>query len=77
MGWATKKNGDLLRLAVGQFDVLLTVDRSLAYQQNITSMPISIISIQSRSNRLIDLSPSMPKVLEVLTTIQPSQIVRI
>jgi hypothetical protein len=77
MGWATKKNGELLKLAVDHFDVLVTVDRSLAYQQNITSMSISIVSIKSRSNRLIDLLPSVPKILEALTKIQPGQIIRI
>jgi hypothetical protein len=34
MGWAGIKNGDLLNVAEGQFDVLLTVDRGIEYQQN-------------------------------------------
>jgi hypothetical protein len=33
-GWAGVKNGELLRLAATAFDVLITVDRSLEYQQS-------------------------------------------
>ena len=36
MGWSAQKNGDLLRCAVGQFDVFLTADQNLQYQQNVS-----------------------------------------
>lgn len=57
MGWASRKNGELLRLAATEFDVLLTVDRSLFYQQNLRDLPIAIISLRAKSNRLVDLQP--------------------
>ena len=62
MGWASKKNGELLRLAAGHFDVFLTVDRSLAYQQNLTGISIAINSLNARSNRMVDLRPLMADV---------------
>jgi hypothetical protein len=43
MGWTTIKNGELLTLAALQFDVFVTVDRNLSFQQNLVSLPIAIV----------------------------------
>jgi len=43
MGWATIKNGELLALASQAFDVFVTVDRNLSFQQNLGGMPIAVI----------------------------------
>jgi hypothetical protein len=40
MGWRSIKNGELLRLASERFDAFVTVDRNLAFQQNLVSFPI-------------------------------------
>ena len=77
MGWASKKNGELLKLAAGQFDVFLTVDRSLAYQQNLTGISIAIISLNARTNRLVDLRPLMADVRALLPKVQPGQVIRV
>jgi hypothetical protein len=77
MGWAGKKNGELLQLASQQFDVFLTIDRSLDYQQNTALVRIAIIALVARSNRLDDLRPLMPKVLAVLPQTRPGQIIRV
>lgn len=77
VGWASKKNGELLRLAEGNFDVLLTVDRGFAQQQSPKGLSISVISLASQSNRLVDLRPLMPQVLSLLGSIQPGQIIRV
>jgi predicted nuclease of predicted toxin-antitoxin system len=77
MGWAGKKNGELLRLAAGRFDVFITVDRSLLYQQNLEGISIAVISLGARSNRLKDLRPLMTKVQVLLPTVRQGQIVRI
>lgn len=77
MGWAGKKNGELLRLAAERFDVLLTVDRSLIYQHGLASIPIAVISLAARSNRLLDLLPLMPQVHSQLPHIQPGQMIRV
>ena len=66
MGWASKRNGDLLRLAVGAFDAFLTVDRKLQHQQNLSAFNIAVVVLIANGNTLADLQPLMPKVLELL-----------
>ena len=57
MGWTTLKNGELLALASAQFDVFVTVDRNLSFQQDIVSFGIALVVLQARTNRLADLKP--------------------
>jgi len=45
MGWAGKKNGELLRLAEPEFDVLITADRSLLHQQNVRGLSLGVITL--------------------------------
>jgi predicted nuclease of predicted toxin-antitoxin system len=66
MGWAGIKNGQLLALAETEFDIFITVDRNLSFQQNLPQFDIAVIVLQSISNRLVDLKPLAPKVLAVL-----------
>ena len=56
MGWASKRNGELLRLAEREFDAFLTVDRKLQHQQNLSTFPIAIIVMLARTNTLLDLT---------------------
>jgi hypothetical protein len=70
MGWAGKRNGELLALAVGQFEVFLTADRNLSYQQDLSSFDIAVVVLVARSNRFEDLRPLAPRVLEVLPIAQ-------
>ena len=70
MGWASKRNGELLALAVGQFEVFLTADRNLSYQQDLSSFDIAIVVLVARSNRFDDLRPLVSRILEVLPTAQ-------
>jgi predicted nuclease of predicted toxin-antitoxin system len=66
-GWAGIENGDLLRLAEKEFDVFLTVDRKLSAQQDVTKFDIAIVLIRARSNRLEDIRPLVPELLETLS----------
>ena len=77
MGWASKKNSALLSLAAEHFDAFLTVDKNIAYQQNLKSFQIAIVALVAKSNRLADLRPLVPKVLGVLKSIRPGEIVRV
>ena len=56
MGWASVKNGDLLRLAEKSFDVFVTLDRHLHEQQNLKSFNLAIVTLAT-SNRVEDLVP--------------------
>ena len=66
MGWTAIKNGELLALASGQFDVFVTVDRNLAFQQNVVALPIAVLVLQSKSNRLADLRPLVRRLLSAI-----------
>lgn len=77
MGWAGTKNGALLQRAASEFDVLLTVDQGIPYQQNLAGLPLALIIVKTPSNDIKDLRPQMPKVLQVLATIQPGQVVQV
>ncbi|KKI99091.1 DUF5615 family PIN-like protein [Prochlorothrix hollandica] len=63
MGWAGIKNGQLLALAAQEFDVFITVDRNLSFEQNLPQFEIAVIVLQAYSNRLADLKPLAPLVM--------------
>jgi PIN like domain len=76
MGWAGKKNGELLNLLVPMgFEVFLTVDQNLRYQQNLQAASIVVIMLVAPTNRLADLKPLVPSVLKALAAVQPGQLV--
>ena len=77
MGWAGTKNGALLRLAVGQFDVLLTVDQGIEYQQNLSGLSICVVVMMASSNDVDDLRPVLPGVEQALASVRPGEIVRV
>ena len=63
MGWLTIENGKLLALAAGAFDVFVTVDRNLSFQQNLPAFAIAVIVLRAPSNRLADLKSLVPELL--------------
>jgi hypothetical protein len=75
MGWASKKNGELLRLMSEQFDVFITVDGNLRYQQDISKDDVACVVLRAYNNRLATLKPLMPKVTEVLKTIKRGDVI--
>lgn len=70
-GWAGIKNGRLLALAAGEFDVLLTADKGMEYQQNLATLPVAIPIVLTRSNRIEDLAPARPAILAALAELPP------
>lgn len=77
MGWASKRNGELLGLAEQQFDVFVTVDRNLAIEQNVGRLKIAVVLLAARGNRHSDLRPLVPDLLASLPTVQPGQIITV
>ncbi len=67
-GWTGVSNGRLLALVAQGFDVFVTVDRNLSYQQNLRSQPFSVIVLNARTNRLADLLPPVPELMTAITT---------
>ncbi len=72
-----RRNGALLRTASQKFQVLLTGDQNLEFQQNPATLPISVIILVAVNNRIETLRPLVPRVLEVLQSIRPGQLVRV
>ena len=67
MGWAGMKNGDLLAIAATEgFTALITADRGIEYQQNFSSLLVSVVIMRSFRTRLEDLIPLVPQVIEIL-----------
>jgi hypothetical protein len=77
MGWTAIKNGELLTLASEDFNVFITVDRNLAFQQNLTDLAIAVIVLEARTNRLADLKALIPKLLLSIQSARPGKIERI
>ena len=76
-GWAGLKNGALLQAAAGRFDVLLTVDRNVEFQQNLRGLSIGVLAMAVPSNRLIDIRPLMAQVRRSLSKVRPGQVLRL
>lgn len=68
MGWSTIKNGELLALAAKEFDVFVTVDRNLSFQQKLPAFDIAVIVLRANSNRLADLIPLVSGLHESILT---------
>jgi hypothetical protein len=77
-GWAGLTNGELLRVAAeAGFAALLTADRNLEYQQNVRAAGLGVVVLRARSNRLPDLLPLVPALLEALLGLRPGQVAHV
>jgi len=75
-GWAGIKNGKLLRLIAEseQFDVFLTMDKSLPHQQQLKRLPFAVVVLRAKSNRFEDTHPLMPETLRRLAEFLPGSV---
>ena len=73
-GFQTYKNGKLLRAAEGDFDVLVTLDKNIEYQNNLRGRQISVLVIRSRSTRLADILPYVSDIVMAIRMIKPGQV---
>ena len=76
-GWSGINNGKLLALAATRFDVFLTMDRNLEFQQNLAALPIAILVIEALSNRIEHLRPLVPEILRALNSVRPKSLRRV
>jgi predicted nuclease of predicted toxin-antitoxin system len=74
-GFSSKENGELIALAEDKFDVILTIDKNIQHQQNISARNIAILIIRAASNDLDDIRPHISSALVALKSIKPGQIV--
>ena|ERR1043165_8808763 len=76
-GWSGKQNGELLRLAEKDFDVLLTNDQNMEHQQHLKQFDLAYVVLVAMTNDIDDLRPLMPAVNIALAAIKPGQVVYI
>jgi hypothetical protein len=76
-GWAGIQNGDLLKRAQAQFDVFVTVDRNLSFQQHLSQFSIAVIVLHAPTNRLIDLRSLIPQLQRMVLSAPKGQLSRL
>ena len=76
-GWAGITNGELLRRMTGYYDVLITMDRGIEFQQQISTFPFGIVIVRARSNRMQHLNPLVPAILAAVAATKPGQVQRV
>ena len=69
------RNGELLEKAQTYFDVFLTGDRNLTFQQQLSEFDIAIVVLQAETIQLQQILRLIPKVLTLLPTLKPGQVV--
>ena len=77
LGWQGIKNRELLRRAQGRFDVRVTMDRNLEFQQNVAGFEVTILVLLVPSNRMVHLRPLVPAILTTLKTVRPGELRRV
>ena len=76
-GWSGVKNGMLLALAATKFDVFLTMDKNLEFQQNMATLPVAVLVLEAVSNRIEHLALLVPSVLKELNHLPPRTLRRV
>jgi hypothetical protein len=76
-GWQSMKNGELLRRASGTFDVFVTADQNLEHQQNIAALPLAVVVLVARANRLEAYKPLADKLGDAVRTARPGTVTRV
>jgi len=77
-GWSGRRNGELLRAMIPLgFDVFVTVDRNLIFQQSLSGGAVGVIVLHARGNRIADLRPLLPELLAAATSVKPGQVVHL
>lgn len=76
-GFKGLENGNLLKAASGVYEVLVTVDRNLPYQQNIAGLNLALLILAAKRNSYVRLKPLIPRALSALETMKVADVIRI
>ena len=78
MGWSGIENGDLLAAAAeAGFEALITLDRGIEFQQNLVALPMAVVVVKAKSNRIEALLSLAGRVLKALEELEPKTLVRV
>jgi len=76
-GWSGIKNGKLLALAATRFDVFLTADQNIEHQQNLRTLPVAVLVLVVKNNRIESIDPLVPGLLTALENLPPRSLRRV
>ena len=76
-GWGGVKNGQLLRQASAEFDALITMDKGIEYQQDLSGVELCLIILSAVSNDIDDLQPLIPLINSAFADVKPGLIIRL
>lgn len=77
-GWKGLTNGELLRRTAEEgFEVFVTADHNLEFQQNLTNSTLGLVVLQARSNDFDDLRPLVPATLQAIESVQAGQVIHV
>ena len=75
LGWEELSNGKLLRAAAdARFDLLLTIDRNMRYQQHVARLPLALLVLHARSSRIEDIAPLLARAMDTIAAVQPGRV---
>ena len=77
MGWKGLENGQLLVQAAKQFAALISMDKNLPVEQDISQYGIGVVLVRAVSNRFETLAPLVPSIQKALATLRPGEVVRV
>jgi len=76
-GWTGITNGELLWRMGGEYDALVTMDRGIEFQRNLTTFAVGVLLIRAPSNRMVHLQPLVSAILDALPMLTPGRLHRI
>jgi predicted nuclease of predicted toxin-antitoxin system len=76
-GWKGRKNGELLQMAAEEFDVFVTGDDNLSFQQRVASFDLAVVVLRPTSKALPHLLELMPEVRRRLPDLQAGEVIGI
>jgi predicted nuclease of predicted toxin-antitoxin system len=74
MGWAGKENGELRALAESRFEVFVTIDQKLKYQQSVSGRTIPVVVLVAKRNKIEFLRPLVPELERALSEVKPGEL---
>jgi hypothetical protein len=77
MGWSGLRNGILLRRAESDFDVFVTMDRGIPFQQSLGGLQIGVLLIRARNNSFQELDPHRTAISSAAATVLPGAVMEL
>lgn len=74
-GWSAFKNGELLARAVQEFEVLVTIDQRMRYQQNLHTLTMGVVVIDSRDTRFESIRAHVQELREAIARVRPGEVI--